>query len=180
MWLEGFLRERKIENPVLVGHSFGGRVSLVYGSRNPVEKIILVDAAGVRPKRGVTYYVKVWSFKAAKRLARLVYGRERANKFIERRRAKAGSADYNAASPVMRGTLSRVVNDDLRRFMPLIGAPTLLVWGELDTATPVRDAKIMERLIPDAGLVVFAGAGHYSFLDRPAQFAAVVDSFLGS
>ncbi len=105
---------------------------------------------------------------------------EKTAAIIERRRAKAASADYNAASPVMRGTLSKVVNEDLRRFMPSISAPTLLVWGEKDTATPLRDAKIMERLIPDAGLVVFPGAGHYSFLERPAQFAAVLDSFLGS
>jgi pimeloyl-ACP methyl ester carboxylesterase len=80
----------------------------------------------------------------------------------------------------MRGTLSRVVNEDLRRFMPRITAPTLLIWGENDTATPLKDARTMERLIPDAGLVTFAGAGHYSFLERPAQFAAVLDSFLKS
>jgi pimeloyl-ACP methyl ester carboxylesterase len=72
------------------------------------------------------------------------------------------------------------VNEDLRRHMPHITAPTLLVWGSDDTATPLRDARIMERMIPDAGLVVFEGAGHYSFLDRPAGFAAVIDSFLGS
>jgi pimeloyl-ACP methyl ester carboxylesterase len=179
-WLEGWLIERGIENPVLVGHSFGGRVAIVFASRNRTDKIVLVDAAGVKPRRSAKYYLKVWSFKALKRLAPLLMGRERAAAIIERRRAKAASADYKAASPTMRGTLSRVVNEDLRRFMPLISAPTLLVWGDKDTATPVRDARIMERLIPDAGLVTFEGAGHYSFLERPAQFAAVLDSFLGS
>ncbi len=179
-WLERFLAERGIENPVLMGHSFGGRVAVVFASRNPVSKVVLVDAAGVKPRRSAAYYIKVWSFKVLKRLAPLVVGRHKAAAGIERRRAKAASADYNAASPVMRGTLSRVVNDDLRRFMPLISAPTLLVWGSADTATPLRDAHIMERLIPDAGLVVFEGAGHYSFLDRPGQFAAVIDSFLDS
>jgi pimeloyl-ACP methyl ester carboxylesterase len=179
-WFEAFLAERGIENPVLIGHSFGGRVALIFASRNPVSKIVLVDAAGVKPRRSARYYIKVWSFKALKRLAPLLLGRAKAAEMIERRRAKAGSADYNAASPVMRGTLSRVVNEDLKRFMPLISAPTLLVWGSEDTATPPKDAKIMERLIPDAGLVTFEGAGHYSFLDRPAQFAAVLDSFLRS
>ncbi len=179
-WLEKFLAARGIENPVLIGHSFGGRVALIYASRNPVGKVVLVDAAGVKPRRSLRYYLKVWSFKALKRLAPLVVGRTKAAAIIESRRARAGSADYNAASPVMRGTLSRVVNEDLRRFMPSISAPTLLVWGEKDTATPLRDAKIMERLIPDAGLVVFEGAGHYSFLERPAQFAAILDSFLRS
>lgn len=52
--------------------------------------------------------------------------------------------------------------------------------GEADTATPLRDARIMERLIPDSGLVIMPGAGHYSFLDSPARFAAVLSSFLSS
>lgn len=179
-WFEKFLAERGIERPVLVGHSFGGRVAIVHASRNPVSKVVLVDAAGVKPRRPASYYVKVWSFKALKRLAPMVLGQKRADAMIERRRARAGSSDYRAASPVMRGTLSRVVNEDLRRHMPSITAPTLLVWGEKDTATPVADARTMERLIPGSGLVVFDGAGHYSFLDRPARFAAVLDSFLGS
>ncbi len=179
-WFEKFLAERGIERPVLVGHSFGGRVAIVHASRHAVSKVVLVDAAGVKPRRAVSYYIKVWSFKALRRLAPLVMGRRRADALVERRRAKAGSADYRAASPVMRGTLARVVNEDLRRHMPSIKAPTLLVWGERDTATPVADARVMERLIPDAGLVVFDQAGHYSFLDRPAGFAAVIDSFLAS
>jgi pimeloyl-ACP methyl ester carboxylesterase len=62
--------------------------------------------------------------------------------------------------------------------MPQIAAPTLLVWGENDTATPIKDARKMEKLIPDAGLVAFAGCGHYSFLDNPGGFAAVLKSFL--
>lgn len=177
-WFELFLQKRGIANPILIGHSFGGRVALMFASRNPTHKIVLTDAAGVRPRRGAKYYIKVWSFKATKRLAPLVLGRKKAQKFIDARREKASSEDYKNASPVMRGTLSRVVNEDLRHTMPKISAPTLLVWGALDTATPVKDAKIMEQLIPDAGLVVFDGAGHYSFLERPAQFAAILDSFL--
>lgn len=180
VWFERFLASRGIVNPVLIGHSFGGRVALVFASRNRVSKIVLVDAAGVKPRRSAGYYAKVWSFKALKRLAPWIMGRKKAAEMIEARRTKAASADYNAASPVMRGTLSRVVNEDLRRFMPSISAPTLLVWGSNDTATPLRDAKTMERLIPDAGLVVFEGAGHYSFLEHPARFAAILDSFLRS
>ncbi len=179
-WFERFIAARGIVNPVLVGHSFGGRVSLIYSSRNTVSKVVLVDAAGVKPRRSPKYYIKVWSFKALKRLAPLFLGRKKANELIDRRRAKAASADYKAASPVMRGTLSRVVNEDLRRYMPKITAPTLLVWGDKDTSTPLRDAKIMERLIPDAGLVVFPGAGHYSFLERFPRFTAILDSFLNS
>jgi len=179
-WFERFLAAVGIENPVLVGHSFGGRVSIIHAARHAVSKVVLVDAAGVRPRRGAKYYLKVWTFKALKHLAPVVLGKKRAQELIDKRRRAAGSADYNAASPVMRGTLSRVVGEDLRRHMPHISAPTLLVWGSEDTATPLKDARRMERLIPDAGLVVFDGAGHYSFLERAGQFAAVLDSFLRS
>ncbi len=176
--LELFLGKVGITEPVLFGHSHGGRVSLLYASRNPVRKMVLVDAAGVKPHRPLKYYAKIYSFKVMRRFAPVFLGRRKADEIIEKRRNSTGSADYKAASPVMRATLSKVVNEDMRRIMPQIKAPTLLVWGSNDTATPMRDANIMEKLIKDSGLVVFDGAGHYSFLERPAQFAAVIDSFL--
>lgn len=163
---------------ILLGHSFGGRVGILYSSRHKVDKLLLVDAAGVKPRRPLKYYLKVYSFKTMKHLMRLIYGRERAEVKLNAMRAKKGSADYAASSPVMRGVLSRVVNEDLKAVMPSITASTLLIWGENDTATPISDAKIMERLIPDAGLVAFPGCGHYSFLDNPVGFAAVVREFL--
>lgn len=82
--------------------------------------------------------------------------------------------------PILCSILSRVVNEDLCHMMPRIKAPTLLVWGEDDTATPMADAKRMEKLIPGSGLVSFPGCGHYSFLDNPVQFSAVLRSFLNS
>lgn len=178
--IEQLVSVESIERPTLIGHSFGGRVAILYGSRNDVDKIVLVDAAGVKPRRTFTYYRKVYTFKAMKHLSCLMLGRRRAEALIERRRAAAGSSDYSQASPMMRRILSKVVNEDLRHVMPRIQAPTLLVWGENDTATPLRDARTMERLIPGAALVSFPGCGHYSFLDNPRQFAAVLQSFLRS
>ena len=178
--LREFIERTGINNPVLLGHSFGGRVALVYASQYPVDKLILVDAAGVKPQRSLKYYLKVYSFKTMKRLAPLALGKKKAAEYIERQRTKRGSSDYSSSSPMMRAVMSKVVNEDLRHLMPKIKAPTLLVWGENDTATPMRDARIMEKLIPGAGLVSFPGCGHYSFLDNPVQFAAVLRSFLRS
>ena len=176
--MESLLKAEGIDNPILLGHSFGGRVGILYSSRNPVKKLILVDAAGVKPKRPLKYYIKVYSFKASKALLKLTHGREKAEQLIEQQRAKRGSADYNSASPRMRAILSKVVNEDLCHVMPSIKAPTLLIWGENDTATPLADARKMAKLIPDTGLVSFPGCGHYSFLDNPRQTAAVLTSFL--
>lgn len=176
--VEALAREEGVENPILIGHSFGGRVSIVFGSRNKTRKIMLVDAAGVKPKRSLNYYRKVYTFKLMKRLLPLVVGKKRAAEIIEKRRAKAGSSDYSQATPMMRAILSKVVNEDLCHLMPAIKAPTLLFWGEKDTATPLSDAKRMESLIPDAGLVTVAGAGHFSFLENTPLFLRVAESFL--
>ena len=176
--IEEFVRRHGIERPSLIGHSFGGRIGILYASRNVVDKLILVDSAGIKPHRSLKYYVKVYSFKTVKRILPLLVGRRKAEEIVERMRGKAGSSDYAGASPKMRAIMSRVVNEDLTDRLPLIKAPTLLIWGEKDTATPMRDARTMERLIPDAGLVSYPEAGHYSFLDRPGQTQAVIRSFL--
>lgn len=178
--LRDFILALNIDTPSLLGHSFGGRVAIIYASRYPVDKVILVDSAGVKPKRSLKYYFKVYLFKLMKYIAPLLMGRARADEYIQSQRAKRGSSDYSNSTPMMRAIMSKVVNEDLTHLMPSITAPTLLIWGENDTATPIGDAHVMERLIPDAGLVTFPGCGHYSFLDNPVQFAAVLRSFLGS
>lgn len=176
--LEAAARHEGVERPILVGHSFGGRISILFASRNETCKVILVDAAGVKPKRSPAYYCKVYAYKLAKRLLPLIAGPTRAGRILDRYRSKSGSSDYNNATPRMRAVLSKCVNEDLCRVMPDIKAPTLLFWGENDTATPLADAKKMERLIPDAGLVAVKGAGHFSFLENRALFIGVMESFL--
>lgn len=176
--LEEFIRLKGIRRPTLIGHSFGGRMSILYASQADTERIILVDAAGIKPRRSLKYYLKVYSFKAGKRILPLVLGQKRGQDLIDKWRGKAGSSDYRGASPRMRAIMSRVVNQDLKDCLPQIKAPALLIWGEKDTATPLRDAKIMEKRIPDAGLVVYPGASHYSFLDNPGQTRAIVANFL--
>lgn len=176
--LEEFVRLNGIDSPILLGHSFGGRIAILYASRNRVSRLLLVDAAGVKPKRALSYYAKVYSYKFAKWLYPNILGRKKANEIIENMRSRRGSYDYVNCSPMMRKVMVKVVNSDLRSEMPKIKAPTLLIWGEEDTATPMRDAKIMHKLIPDSGIVTFPGAGHFSFVDNPYQSAAVVRRFI--
>lgn len=176
--LESFVRDNAFSAPVLVGHSFGGRVSILYSSRNKVKSVVLADAAGVKPRRTLKYYVKVYSYKLMRKTTEFLLGKEKAAARIEAARKKSGSSDYMNATPKMRAVLSKVVNEDLCRQMPSIKVPVLLFWGENDTATPLADAKKMERLIPDAGLVVVPGAGHFSFLEARGLFAAVLRNFL--
>ncbi len=175
--VEQFVADNNIKSPALVGHSFGGRISIIYASRNDVSRVVLVDAAGIKPKRPFKYYWKVYTFKTLKWLCNTFLPKDKAQAIIDKRRKGAGSSDYNNASTMMRAILSKVVNEDLTHLLPKIKAPTLLFWGNMDTATPISDAKTMERLIPDAGLVVAHGTGHFSFLENAGLFTAVMKNF---
>lgn len=176
--IEALLQALGLKKVSLLGHSFGGRIGILLSSRNPdIHKLVLVDAAGIKPKRKPKYYLKVYTYKTLKHLLPVVFGKRLGNQLLDRYRGKAGSADYRQSSPIMRGVMSKCVNEDLKSVMPAIKAPTLLIWGSEDTATPLSDAKTMERLIPDAGLVNFEGCGHYSFLDNPGGFRAVIQEF---
>ncbi|UOQ47059.1 alpha/beta hydrolase [Gracilibacillus caseinilyticus] len=179
-FLEKFLQKLQITNPILIGHSFGGRVSIKYADRHQqgVHKIILIGSAGIKPKRKVDYYVKVYSYKTLKKVLSLPGINRYKDDIIAKYRGKAGSADYQNASRVMQQTLSKVVNEDLQHHMPNIKAPTLLIWGANDTATPVSDAKVMEQLIPNAGLAVIENATHYVFLEHKQRVAIIIDTFL--
>ena len=176
--IEALLGELGILSPILVGHSFGGRVSILYASRNEVKSVVLTDAAGVKPRRSFSYYRKVYTYKLLKRALPLLIGDKKAQMLLDQRRAKSGSSDYNRATPMMRAILSKCVNEDLCGVMPRIKAPVMLFWGDMDTATPISDAHKMAKLIPDAGLVVAEGAGHFAFLERPELWRAALQSFL--
>lgn len=177
-----FARELGLTEVILIGHSFGGRLIIKMMNRPElpfaVNKIVLIDAAGIKPKRGWRYTCKVYSFKAAKRFFSLPGIRSLFPHAIENARNRSGSADYRNASPLMRQVMSRTVNEDLTPLLGGIGVSTLLIWGEKDTATPLADGQLMEKCIPDAGLVVLPGAGHFSFADRWDQCRRVLDVYL--
>lgn len=176
--LEAFVAEHCPGPVSLVGHSFGGRMSIIYASRNPVTRIALVDAAGIRPKRTLGYYRRVYTYKFKRWLVLHVFHRP---ELFEQWRAHQGSADYKAASVRMKPIFSKVVNQDLKEFLPAIQAPVLLFWGEKDTATPLADAKVMEKMIPsETRLVVIPGAGHFAaFIEAREQFADEMQAFFG-
>lgn len=176
--IEALMQELGVESPILFGHSFGGRVSLLYASRNRCSGVVLTDAAGVRPKRTFGYYRKVYTYKLMKHLLPLLIGERKAQMLLEQRRAKSGSSDYNQASQMMRAILSKCVNEDLCHVMPKIEASALLFWGDRDTATPLSDGQKMERLIANSSLVVAKGCGHFAMLENPELWQKSVENFL--
>ena len=164
-------------------HSFGGRVLFKLNARESlpyvINKAVLIDSAGIMPKKSLKQKISLKMYKCARsimstKLLHFLYPDA-----VENMRKKRGSADYNNATPIMRQTLVKVVNEDLKPLISQVNCPTLIIWGDNDTATPIDDARQMEQLIPDAGLVVCEGAGHYSFLEQPAKVHGALKVFFG-
>lgn len=176
--LRAFVLENGIENPTLMGHSFGGKISILYAAHNSVNRVVLIDAAGVVPRRTMQYYVKVYSFKFMRVACKILLPKAKAEAIINKRRDSAGSSDYSNATPKMRAILSKVVNEDLKSYMPKITAPVLLFWGNKDSATPIDDARTMKSLIPNSELTIASGCGHYSFLESRGLFEVIIKKFL--
>lgn len=169
----------KVEKATLIGHSFGGRVSIILAAEHPekVNKVVLVDSAGLVTKKSLKYYYKVYTFKLLKKMYLFFTPKNKRDGALEKFYSKFGSKDYKDAGN-LRKIFVKVVNEDLREFMPKIKASTLLIWGENDQDTPVSFGEYMKKVIPDAGLVVLKDAGHFSYLDKLNDFCIIVMSFL--
>ncbi len=177
-FLKEFIEKLNIDNPILIGHSNGGRTIINYAGRNlgKINKIVLIDSAGIKPKRKPNYYIKVYTFKLVKNIVKFLP--KKFEKLREKALSKFGSADYKASPEVLRKTMNIILNEDQRKIMPNINVPTLMIWGDKDTATPLEDAKKMEKLISNSGIAVLEGAGHFSYLDRLNQCLLILDEFL--
>lgn len=170
-----------LRDVVLFGHSHGGRLALWLLEQEDCplrcEKAVLMDAAGVRfplsgRKKAAQALYKGLKFLGTNPVTRPLF----ADLYAEQRDRRA-SADYKAATPVMRQTMQNVLPLDLRPRMGAIRASTLLIWGDRDADTTLEAGREMEKRIPGAGLAVIRNAGHFCFEDNWPQFEAVIRAF---
>lgn len=166
--VEKLLKNLKIENPILVGHSFGGRVSVKFASRNKVKKVILLSPAlRGHDKKGLK--TKVLKF------LKTVPGIKNLEGWAK---DHIGSRDYKAASPIMKQVLVKTVNEDMSLDAKKIKVPTILIYGDMDSEVPEEDTKEYERLIEDCGLILYEGCSHYAYLEKLNQTISIIGNFI--
>lgn len=156
----------QIEKFNLIGHSFGGRVAILVATlcRQKTKKLVLVDSAGIKPKRGVRYHLKVLAYKIRKKLHLNL--------------KDYGSEDYKKLSPEMKGIFVSIVNTHLDSFLPMIEAKTLIVFGKQDKTTPIYMAKTLHKRIKDSQLYIMKNAGHFCFMEKKISFVSAIEKFL--
>ncbi|MEG0520208.1 MAG: alpha/beta hydrolase [Erysipelotrichaceae bacterium] len=151
--------------PLILAHSFGARIALAFALKHQVKAMILSGAAGIKDHHHLSYYLKVFHYKLAKKL-HLSYA------------ARMGSEDYLKSEGVLRDILVRVIHEDISKDLNKISCPTLLVWGNKDEQTPLWMGKKMEKQMPNAKLVVFQGDDHFAYFHQMRRFLEVCDCFL--
>lgn len=178
-WVVAFLDAQKLDKVHLIGHSFGGRISLILGSdyAERVNKIALSNTAGVKlppPFKIRAYYFTRKVLFAILSLPGLGSAKEKLREYF---RQKFGSSDYLDAGPLLE-TFKLIIAQDLLPYAKRVQAPTLLFWGDLDQDTPLAGARILEKEMPDAAVILFEGAGHFAYLDRLNDFVRITTHFL--
>lgn len=176
--LEDFIKKLDILNPILVGHSFGGRIATIYASKNEnLKSMVFIDAAGIKPKRTLYVKLRISFFKSCKWVVNTFY-KKRKMEYLENLNLIFGSGDFNATNPQMRNIFIKTVNEDLKYLYKDIKVPVKLLWGENDDFTPVKDAKLMDKMISNTELVIYKDAGHYSYMDKYSDFIEDFNEFI--
>lgn len=161
--VEELLRHYNLEDVTVVAHSFGARVAMrLVQTSTRVSGLVLVGAAGMKPHRGLRYYLRI-----ARARWYALWGLPR----------PLGSADYEALRGVMRKTFVNIIHTYQEKEAARIRMPVLLVWGTLDRETPPYMLRRLRRLLPDSRTVLFEGCGHFCFAEMPERFDALVKQF---
>lgn len=173
--LKNIIDNFEIDDLILVGHSFGGRVAIKFAFLFQYcykrFRVCLIDSAGIKPKRSIVYHLKVLRFKYLKK-------RASKNPKLKTRLNSYGSKDYKALSCNMKRTFVQVVNEDLSAYAKFLKCQTIIIWGRRDKETKMYMAKKLHKLINGSQLFVFENAGHFSYLDNIKEFLFILDTFI--
>lgn len=164
------------------GHSLGGRIGLMLAADHPqrINKMTLSNSAGIKPEPGIGQQLRLGLVRRARSSLQKIGARSTAENLRKRYNQQYGSDDFVQASPIMRGTLVNIVEQDLLAYARRAAHPTVLIWGDADEETPLWMGRKLENALPDAALIVHPGAGHYAYLDFPERTASIMDALFRS
>ena len=164
------------------GHSLGGRIGLILGAEHSdrISKLALSNSAGVKTEAALHTRFRLSAYKSLRNNLERAGAKSAADSLRSLYGRRFGSDDYQKASPVMRQTLVNIVNQDLLDCAERVSVPTVLIWGDEDQETPLWMGRKLEAAIPDAALIVHAGAGHYAYRDFPDKTASIMDALYRS
>lgn len=186
LWMEDyaqlirdFIIVHHLEHANLIAHSFGGRIfSILKGCyKIPFDKIILMDIAGIKPKKNLRQKMKQYIYKFLKKCGWMLPKKWRISywNFLI---SKFGSNDLKELSSNIRNTFVHIVNEDLEENFKKISGDILLLWGEKDTSTPLSDGKRIANDIKGSSLITLKNCHHFPYLENPIGVKNIILSYL--
>lgn len=178
--VQEFVISQNLKDFILIGHSFGGRVSIKAASRSwsGLKGIILCSSAGIKPVKNLKHKMLFWIAKIGGKILQMPVLNQ-TQTFAKKILYKlAGSKDYLKVSGIMKETFKKVIAEDLKPLLPKIKTPTLIVWGKNDQVTPLADAQIMQREIINSELVIIDDARHGVHFQQPEKLSRAILKFL--
>ena len=170
-----FIKEKKLDDPILIGHSFGGRIITVLTGyyHYKFSNIILMNSAGIKPKKTFKKVMRQFSYQLLKKIGNLLPKKWR-KKYFQKIFSLFASRDYQNLNLNMRETFKNIVGTDLKNYLKYIDSRVLLIWGNCDEETPIKDAMKMKKDIKNSELIVIDKVGHFPYLERPQLLNAIL------
>lgn len=152
-----------IISPIVIGHSFGGRVAIKYASLYSINKLVLIAAPAFKSRFNIIKHLKISVYKFLKKI---------------NIKLNVGSVDYKNASPILKNVLVKAINNDLGESALEIQCDTLLLYSVKDKSVSIRDGKRLKELIKNSSIFEIKRSGHFPYIDRFRFVLIVIKSFL--
>lgn len=179
-WVKKFITAANIDNFILIGHSFGGRIAIKFSAENPknLKGTIFYSAAGVTPTKKLKKTIFLPIAKIGKIFFKIIKSNSASNLAKKALYKTAGAKDYNAANPERKEIMKKVIPENLESYLEKINVPVVILWGDSDKETPPSDAEIIKKGIKNSQTIIVDGAGHAIHIENPILFASKIQEAL--
>lgn len=177
--IRDFMTDKKITNPIIIAHSFGGRIATLLSGyyKEKIDKLIMIDIAGIKRKKSFFLWLKEKLYKLLK-LIKYILPKKLKDKYHQQLLKLFGSTDYITLPNKMYQTFKNIISEDLKYYLPYIEQETLIIWGKKDKATPLKDGRLINKKIKNSALIIYKQASHFSYLEYPLLTSRIIEKFL--
>ena len=177
--IRDFMTDKKITNPIIIAHSFGGRIATLLSGyyKEKIDKLIMIDIAGIKRKKSFFLWLKEKLYKLLK-LIKYILPKKLKDKYHQQLLKLFGSTDYKTLPNKMYQTFKNIISEDLKYYLPYIEQETLIIWGKKDKATPLKDGRLINKKIKNSALIIYKQASHFSYLEYPLLTSRIIEKFL--
>ncbi len=177
-WIIDFIKRNGIHNPHIIAHSFGGRITSLLISKYhiKIDKVLLIDVAGIKRRKPIKTIIKEKIYKILKKCTYL-FPPIKQEELRQKLLLYFSSEDYKNIPLSMQKTFQNIIKKDLRKYYKSISNETLLIWGEKDKDTLIRDGYYLNKIIKNSALIIYKGAEHFSYLNNPYLTLNIINNF---